>query len=119
MKATLYGLFSILACASWAWSWQTQAEERRDPTRVNLGQRTAPTPATTPSVASSPRLELVGLVVAQGASGSALLRVGEELVRVQAGAVLRGPNAWSAQVERVDAQGVQVMEASGTSLLVR
>lgn len=119
MKATLYGLCSILVCASFAWSWQAQSEERRDPTRANLGQHTAPAAAAVPTQVLSPRLELVGLVVAKGAGGSALLRVGEDLVRVQAGAVLRSPNGWTAQVERVDAQGVQVMEASGTSLLVR
>lgn len=106
MKTILTSLVLLLLTAALAAAFQEKP--RRDPT-VGL-EPISPAPATAPAVPSTPHLALLGLVVAKDGRGVALVRVGEDLVRVRQGSKLRSREGWSATVEALDADGLRLVE---------
>jgi hypothetical protein len=106
MKTILTSLVLLLLTAALAAAFQDKP--RRDPT---IGLEPANTATMSlPPVPSTPHLALLGLVVAKDGRGVALLRVGEDLVRVRQGSQLRSREGWSATVEALDADGLRLVE---------
>jgi hypothetical protein len=117
MKSMILALVCLVLLPL-SFAWQEDAV-RRDPTQALPLAATASKPTGVPALPSAPRLELGGLVVAQGKPGHALVRVGEDWVRVWVGADLEAPGGWQARVESVDEQGVGLRESGGSLRILR